>query len=310
MAQLIPSLVIFLQLLDMTLTVSFRDVLRVALQFPLIARALLAVVVLVPAFATLLTFIEAIPWPTRVALALMACSPGAPMSAKRAVQLGSPLSTAMAMQLIVAGAGVLTAPVTLIFMAHLQGLRAYVPMEQVASQVFTVQVIPVALGCLLVYFFPGLRARLSRPLSVTANLSMLLLIVLTLAAVAGDILEIAAGSWLALLSLSVFSLAVGHLLGGPRPETRVALAVASANRNLGLAIFLSTLVRADPQKLIIVYALLNFLMSEIYKRLVHRRMARAGGNGASGAESASHEVPRNHPEDDLDQGQEDSPPVR
>ncbi len=271
MAQLIPSLVIFLQLLDMTLTVSFRDVLRVALQFPLIARALLAVVVLVPAFATLLTFIEAIPWPTRVALALMACSPGAPMSAKRAVQLGSPLSTAMAMQLIVAGAGVLTAPVTLIFMAHLHGLRAYVPMEQVAS---------------------------------------LLLIVLTLAAVAGDILEIAAGNWLALLSLSVFSLAVGHLLGGPRPETRVALAVASANRNLGLAIFLSTLVRADPQKLIIVYALLNFLMSEIYKRLVHRRMARAGGNGASGAESASHEVPRNHPEDDLDQGQEGSPPVR
>ncbi len=299
MAQLFPSLVIFLSLLDAAVTVSFRDVLRVAMQFPLIARAMLSVLVLVPAFATVLTFIEGIPWPTRVALALMACSPGAPMSAKRAVQLGSPLSTAMAMQLIVAGAGVITAPLTLILMAHLHGLRALVPIEQVAQQVFTVQVIPVALGLFLTYRFPKLRARLSRPLSVAANLCMLLLVILTIAAVAGDILEIAAGSWGALLSLSVVSLAIGHFLGGPAPETRVAMAIASANRNLGLALFLSTMVHSQPQKLIIIYALVNFLMSEIYKHLVRRRLA-----------SSKSEKDETKLQDDLDQGQEESPPAR
>ena len=43
------------------------------------------------------------------------------------------------------------------------------------------------------------------------------------------------------------ALAVGHLLGGPEPATRTAVAITSAARNPGLALLVATVNAAPPE---------------------------------------------------------------
>lgn len=272
MAQLFPSLVIFLMLLDMSISVDYRDLLRVRHQRALVARTALSVLVLVPLVTLALSFIDAIPMQTRVALALLAAAPGAPLSSQRAAQLGSTLATAMALQLIVANLGVVTAPLTLYLMASLHGLHLLIPVGPLAWQLATVQLIPLVLGALLRWKFPDKMPRLSKTLSKVANLSMLVLIVMMLVMLGPVLLKLDGATWLALLAFASSALFMGHLLGGPARETRIAVAVASANRNLGLAALLGNLMGSSLQSvgehvqpLIMAFALVNFLAGTTYK---------------------------------------------
>lgn len=267
MAALFTAVVIFLNLLDMAFSVNPADLARVARQRGLVLRAALSVLVVVPVFALAVSYIDAIPWPTRVALGLLACAPGAPLGAKRAAQLGSTLATGMGLQLIVALAGVITAPLTLVLMASLHGFQEWVPVREVVWQVFTVQALPLGIGMLLVWRYPKRMARFSKPLSLIANLSMLLLVLLTLVVIVKTIPTLDLATVLAMIAMAGVALAAGHLLGGPSHETRAATAVASANRNLGLAIFLGSFVRAHPANLVMIFAMVNFFVGAAYKAI-------------------------------------------
>ena len=102
MLQHFPSLVIFVMLLNMAVSVNVRDVKDALREHALVARTVLSVLVLVPLFALGLSFVDAIPHQTQVVLVLLAVALGAPLTAQRAAGLGSTLATAMALQAIVA----------------------------------------------------------------------------------------------------------------------------------------------------------------------------------------------------------------
>lgn len=268
MAAMFSATVIFLLLLDMAIGVAPADVTRVWRDRSLVWRSMLSVLVLVPLFTWALSWIEAIPWHARVSMALLACAPGAPLGAKRAAQLGSHLATAMGLQLILAIMGVFTAPATLILMAQSHGFQEWIPVRSVAWQVFTVQAVPLLLGMALAHKFPGFVGRFGKKLSLVANLSMLVLTLMTLVVIVKTIPTLNLAAWLGLAAMCAFSLAVGHLLGGPAPETRAAVAVASANRNLGLAIFLGSFVRTQGADIVMIFALVNFFAGAVYKKVV------------------------------------------
>lgn len=272
MVAFISGTVIFLNLLDIAFSVRPGDLARVLRDRGLVFRALLSVLLLVPLFVWALSFVTAIPPHARVCLALLACSPGAPLGAKRAAQLGSPMATALGLQLVLALVGVLAAPATLFLMAESHGLEEWIPIRDVLWQIATVQAVPLALGLALNHRWPAQVGRFTRKLSLVANLSMLLLALLSLVVVVKTVATLTLSTWLAVLAMCAFSLTVGHLLGGPAPETRVAVAVASANRNLGLAIFLGTFVKTEAGDLVMIFALVNFFAGAAYKAFV-RRMA-------------------------------------
>jgi predicted cobalt transporter CbtA len=48
----------------------------------------------------------------------------------------------------------------------------------------------------------------------------------------------------ALVVLLLLAVAIGHLLGGPHPDDRTALAIACATRHIGVAVVVATAVRA------------------------------------------------------------------
>jgi BASS family bile acid:Na+ symporter len=68
---------------------------------------------------------------------------------------------------------------------------------------------------------------------------------------------------LAIVLVTVLAMASGHLLGGPEPATRTAVAVCSAARNPGLALLVATQNGAPPTVVatIFVYLIISALSS-------------------------------------------------
>ena len=293
MLEHVPSFVVFVTLLNLAMSADVTDVRNALRDHSLIARTVLSVLVLVPMFALGLTFIDAIPRQTQIALILLAVAPGAPLAAKRATALGGTLPTAVALQTTVVLLGGLTAPLMLMGIARMHGAEADIPYESLAAQLLITQLVPLAMGMALRHFAPRVVGRISAPLATIANLSMLLLSLVVVVKLTPYMRDLDGASWLALFTFSAFALTVGYLLGGPSPEDRSAVAVCSANRNLGLAVLIASLlgdghVGVKAMHLgptITVFAVVNFGVStvagQLWRRIEAREQASAREQGAS-----------------------------
>jgi BASS family bile acid:Na+ symporter len=79
----------------------------------------------------------------------------------------------------------------------------------------------------------------------------------------------------AIVLITGAALAVGHLLGGPEPAMRTAVAITSAARNAGLALLVAALNGAPPQisATVLAYLAVSLLVIPPYAAL--RRAAGA-----------------------------------
>jgi BASS family bile acid:Na+ symporter len=90
-------------------------------------------------------------------------------------------------------------------------------------------------------------------------------------------------SWLDALAFVltiVVSLVIGHVLGGPRPDHRIPLAMIASTRNLGLALMIAgaTLPEHLPvQVLIVAYTVLTQILHIPYLRWAKRAAERHAG---------------------------------
>jgi BASS family bile acid:Na+ symporter len=81
---------------------------------------------------------------------------------------------------------------------------------------------------------------------------------------------------LAIVIMVGVSLALGHLLGGPTPDERAAIAIASIVRNVGLALFITALNRVEQTVLptLLSYMILGAIVAFPYSAWSKRRVAR------------------------------------
>jgi BASS family bile acid:Na+ symporter len=98
----------------------------------------------------------------------------------------------------------------------------------------------------------------------------LLLLCLHLPLLAG----IPAVAWIALAGLTGAALAVGHLLGGPVPDDRTALAVCCATRHIGVAALAAAAV-PGPRTIVLLLAYLVVAAPASFLYLRWRRAAQA-----------------------------------
>ncbi len=77
------------------------------------------------------------------------------------------------------------------------------------------------------------------------------------------------------------ALAVGHLLGGPEPATRTAVAITSAARNPGLALLVAAVNAAPPgvNAAILAYLVVSVLVVVPYVAWCRRAGARSPRGG-------------------------------
>lgn len=237
----------------------------------LIARVLLGTCLLVPLAALLL--LRSPLWgslsvPVRLAIALMAVSPSAPLTLRKADRQGGDRELAALLQLLAAAAAILTIPLLADLYRAVFQLSAWdIEPLPVARQVLLSQGVPLALGVLVRRLLPGVAERLVAPLDRAANL---LLLALTLVILVRSwpllqpflVANLAGVGCMALMVL--LALAIGWLLSGPGLRERTTVAVVTSTRNPGLALLFANRYGGDLaglRLLILLYVLVTVVVS-------------------------------------------------
>ncbi|AKF10338.1 bile acid:sodium symporter family protein [Sandaracinus amylolyticus] len=236
------------------------------------SRAVLAVIVLVPLFALLVLLVVPTTPRVRVGIAIMAASPVAPLALGRIVGQRGDVPFATAMHLTLGSLAVFTTPIVLAALGAVLGFRASVGPSQVAGQLATALLAPMVLGIVAARRAPAL-ARLARPIGAIAKLALAIAVVLILVASSGSIFAMDVRSYVAMTLFVAGALAIGHLLGGPRREDRVTLALETSFRNPGLALLIASVAFPEgrPLAVLVPYIVTAFVVQSLYLAAWRRR---------------------------------------
>ena len=125
--------------------------------------------------------------------------------------------------------------------------------------VFISILIPIGAGIFVHKRAPAFAERIAKPMTSISGLGLVACIVVVWISAAPAMWSlIGNGTVIALAAFVLVGLAVGHVLGGPVPENRTALAIATATRHPGIALILA---KANfPAETLVVPAVLLYLL--------------------------------------------------
>ena len=158
------------------------------------------------------------------------------------------------------------------------GVDAHIAPRQIAAVVFVSAIAPLAAGILVRHFWPDLAESIARPASITATVLLVLAVLPVLFQMSGAIWALVGdGMLVALVLFAVIGLAVGHILGGPDPDDRTVLALATCTRHPGIALTIASLnfpgQKASVLAVILCHLVIGGLLAVPYNMWRRRREA-------------------------------------
>ncbi len=236
---------------SMGLSLTVAQILQPLQNARLVAMALVANFLLVPATAFVLS--RAIPMEPalQIGLLLIGTAAGAPFLPKLAqiAKADVPFAVGVMALLVVVTVGYLPLVLPLL----LPGVA--VDAGAIALQLFLEILVPLALGLLIKARWEDAAGALQHPMSQISNLSLALLLVLMLGLNLDDVLGLfGSGAILATLILLLIALAGGYLLGGPGQDTRRVLALGTGQRNMAAGFAIATSNFADQPDVLVFLA--------------------------------------------------------
>jgi BASS family bile acid:Na+ symporter len=214
----------------------------------LLLRAWLAVLVIMPVLAVVLTRFLELRHTVEVALIALAISPMPPLLPKKQAQTGGRESFALAFMATMALFALVTVPLSVEILELFAARTFEMPPGRVAGIVLVTILLPLLAGVAVRAVLPGLAERLAKLLGPAAMaLALLGLVVLLTAAWAEVRAAAGGGTIIALVVFVVVGLVVGHLLGGPDPDHSVILALSTATRHPAMALSIATTNFPDEQ---------------------------------------------------------------
>jgi bile acid:Na+ symporter, BASS family len=155
--------------------------------------------------------------------------------------------------------------------------EAHVGISAITLIILVTVLLPLAIGMLLSRFAPKFAEQISDPVGRVGSLMLLIGLAGILLISLGDMVSLVGdGTIVAIVAFFVLGMTVGHALGGPKPEERAVLALASAARHPGIALAILTANLPD-HKSALAAILLSVVVSMIvpipYLRWIKPRMA-------------------------------------
>ena len=135
-----------------------------------------------------------------------------------------------------------------------------------ARQVILAQLLPLALGAIVKRVAPVKGARIGIALGRAGAILLIAALISILVNVRYSILLTHFWPIVCVAIITIAALVAGHLLGGPSPEIRHAMAIAGAMRNVGLALLVATTNQTPPEVevVIISYAITAIIIVSAY----------------------------------------------
>jgi BASS family bile acid:Na+ symporter len=255
-----------------------------------LSRALLAVLVVVPAWA--FVFLEILPLPqvarSGIFLAVLSVGIG-PFAGMKRFQGDSPVvRRAFELNVTMLLASVVYVPLMVALLAVAFRLDVSLSVGTVARIVFLRALIPLLLGLLVARMYPQTAARIRVPLARAVNITVGLISVVIVFATRKDLAAIGVGAWLAALGVAIGATLIGHALGGPTDETRAPLAGAAAMRFPALGLLLASIAPLGNR---LVPAVMAYMLMAIVVLGVYGRVSQRAGHG-SGTARPTRPAPR------------------
>jgi BASS family bile acid:Na+ symporter len=245
-------------------------------------RGLFSVLVAVPVLAVVIARAFDLSRAAEIGIVLMAISPGAPVALRRSLAAGAHAAFAPGLQISVALLAVASMPLWIAALNEFYAGQARIDPRDVMRQVFIAQLLPLGVGIALRHFGATLAARIEPAVRRAGTVLLIVAVVLVLAELWRPLYEAGAATIAAMVLTTAAALAAGHLLGGPAPTTRTAVAITSAARNPGLALLVATVNAAPPAIIatVLAYVLVSLLTITPYAAWRHRAARRAAAYGS------------------------------
>jgi len=252
----LAAITLFVLMVHVGLGVIVTEITGLRSQGRLLARALLCVLVVMPAIALVSAYLFALPREAAIGVALMAISPGAPVALRRSIDAGANRTFAPVLQVLIVVAAVVSMPLWVASLNHIYAGHATIAPGVLARQVLIAQVLPLAVGIVVRLVRPGLADWLDRRLGRVAAALVIVLTLVVLVNVWSPVVDAGLRVAVAIAFITAATLAAGHAIGGPDPAARPVVAICSAGRNPGLALVVATANGATPAVIATVLAYL------------------------------------------------------
>jgi BASS family bile acid:Na+ symporter len=242
---------------------------RYVLQRPvLILRGFLAMAVIVPVTAAALAAIFPLHPAVEIALLAMAVGPVPPILPGKQLRLGGRSRYVHGLLVGAALFAIVVVPAAIEVLGWLFQREAHISPAQVARIVGMTVLLPLAAGLAVHRWLPTLAERIGPWVSRVGNALLLAALLVVVFAMWRDVVSLVGnGTVLAIVTVVVVGLAAGHWLGGPDPDDRTALAVASSMRHPGVALAIARLNFPDDKLVpaaVLLFIVVNILITLPY----------------------------------------------
>jgi bile acid:Na+ symporter, BASS family len=238
-------------------------------------RALLSMNVLMP----LTAFAIAAPFDldpaVKIALVVIAVSPTPPVLPKKALKAGGTEAYTIGLLVAAAALSILVIPLSMEMFEYLSGVSLVMQAGAVATLVLTTILAPLLAGIALRAVAPASADRMAAPIGVLASVLLVVCAIPVVIGLSRTALPLITGR--TVLSLGGFALAgyvIGHALGGPEPDNRPVLALATASRHPAVAMAIAQ-TNFPEQSLavaaIFLYLILSGILSALYLSWIKRQ---------------------------------------
>ena len=233
-------------------------------------RAMVAMYVALPAFVLVLVWLMPLQAGVGAVLLGFAVSPVLPPWAKKGAAVGGQSDYVIGLQVLSSVVALLVVPLMIWIVYRTFGVATNLDPLAVEMVLLITVAAPLALGMGLARLYPGaarLADRADRAGGVVLLLGAVVLLIVNGRAILGVIGQ---GTLIATVAVILFGLLVGHLLGGPDPGNRGALAEATVLRHPAIALLLAS--GAFPEReatvlgAVLMYLVASLLLSVPYER--------------------------------------------
>ena len=260
---------------------SIGDLLYLLRRPRLLVLSLTAMFVVMPLFAIFLTRVVHFNPAVVIALIALSISPVPPLLPRKMTKAGGIAPYGLGLMVTAGTLAILYIPLASDLIGRYFDRDFGMSPAMVAKVVVVSILIPLAAGILLRKVAPAVAARIAHPIALIAGIVLLVGVVCILAVTyRGAWALIGDGTLLAFAVFILVGLLVGHLLGGPDPDSRVVLALSTACRHPALALAIAGANFPSERRVlaaILLYLVLNALLTIPYVKWQRKKIQALNG---------------------------------
>jgi len=238
-------------------------------------RALLSMNVLMPLTALAVGAPFDLHPAVKIALVALSVSPTPPILPKKALKAGGTESYTIGLLVAAAALSIIVIPLSLEMFEWMTGVSLVMQAGSVATLVLTTILAPLVAGIAVRTVAHGRADGLAHPIGVLGSVLLVAGGLPILIGLVRAVLPVMTDG--SVLAFAVFALAgfvIGHVLGGPEPDNRPVLAVATATRHPAVALAIAH-ANFPEQSLtgaaVFLYLILSGILSALYLSWIKRQ---------------------------------------